>query len=351
MKIKISFILFLFLSALCFSQVIKGSVVSTADQPLSNVKIYIDGSQVSSITDAKGIFDISIPNIKQGNIVFQKDGYQDFVYPLQQAMNKTLKVVLEKERLIEEVKLIGYSSKDYEKYINTFFDNFLGISREGVSIENPKEVKFAYDKTERILRAQAKKPLIIFNKKLGYTIEYKLMSFYIDHRNSISQYTGTSFYTPIKASESKNRVYKMNRLNAYYGSVQHFFKSVFNNSVNKEGFILDRIKHMEGQKALALVEKDLQASAYRSETDGKVYFEFPDILMVSYKKYLFDISKREVVRTNSYSTINSYVETRGIRYHITSDGNYSDPDQMLFQKSWAMDKVAKMLPLDYEPEK
>lgn len=351
MKIKISFILFLFLSALCFSQVIKGSVVSTADQPLSNVKIYIDGSQVSSITDAKGIFDISIPNIKQGNIVFQKDGYQDFVYPLQQAMNKTLKVVLEKERLIEEVKLIGYSSKDYEKYINTFFDNFLGISREGVSIENPKEVKFAYDKTERILRAQAKKPLIIFNKKLGYTIEYKLMSFYIDHRNGISQYTGTSFYTPIKASESKNRVYKMNRLNAYYGSVQHFFKSVFNNSVNKEGFILDRIKHMEGQKALALVEKDLQASAYRSETDGKVYFEFPDILMVSYKKYLFDISKREVVRTNSYSTINSYVETRGIRYHITSDGNYSDPDQMLFQKSWAADKVAKMLPLDYEPEK
>ena len=336
---------------MCFSQVIKGSVVTTAEQPLSNVKIYIDGSQVSSITDAKGIFDISIPNIKQGNIVFQKDGYQDFVYPLQQAMNKSLKVVLEKERLIEEVKLIGYSSKDYEKYINTFFDNFLGISREGVSIENPKEVKFAYDKTERILRAQAKKPLIIINKKLGYTIEYKLMSFYVDHRNGISQYTGTSFYTPVKASESKNRVYKMNRLNAYYGSVQHFFKSVFNNSVNKEGFILDRIKQMEGQKALALVEKDLQAPAYRSEMDGKVYFEFPDILMVSYKKYLFDISKREVIRTNSYSTINSYVETRGIRYHITSDGNYSEPDQMLFQKSWAADKVAKMLPLDYEPEK
>ncbi len=46
-----------------------------------------------------------------------------------------------------------------------FLDNFLGVSREGVSIENPKEVKFAYDKTERILRAQAKKPLIIVNKK------------------------------------------------------------------------------------------------------------------------------------------------------------------------------------------
>lgn len=81
------------------------------------------------------------------------------------------------------------------------------------------------------------------------------MSFYVDYRNGISQYTGTSFYTPVKASESKSRVYKMNRLNAYYGSVQHFFKSVFNNSVNKEGFILDRVKHMEGQKALALVEK------------------------------------------------------------------------------------------------
>ena len=188
-------------------------------------------------------------------------------------------------------------------------------------------------------------------KPIKTEIEYKLMSFYVDHRNGISQYTGTSFYTPVKASESKNRVYKMNRLNAYYGSVQHFFKSVFNNSVSKEGFILDRVKQMEGQKALALVEKDLQAPAYRSEMDGKVYFEFPDILMVSYKKYLFDISKREVIRTNSYSTINSYVETRGIRYHITSDGNYSDPDQMLFQKSWAADKVAKMLPLDYEPEK
>ena len=46
--------------------------------------------------------------------------------------------------------------KDYEKHISTFWIISWGVSREGVSIENPKEVKFAYDKTERILRAQAK---------------------------------------------------------------------------------------------------------------------------------------------------------------------------------------------------
>ena len=134
----------------------------------------------------------------------------------------------------------------------------------------------------------------------------------------------------------------MNRLNAYYGSVQHFFKSVFNNSVNKEGFILDRVKQMEGQKALALVEKIFRHLHTEEERMAKVYFEFPDILMVSYKKYLFDISKREGCKTNSYSTINSYVETRGIRYHITSDGNYSDPIRC-FSRSpgQAMDKVAK----------
>ncbi|WP_407482576.1 carboxypeptidase-like regulatory domain-containing protein [Elizabethkingia meningoseptica] len=350
MAAKIYTVLFLFLSIWYFSQTIKGTVVSSGDQPLQGVKIYIDGSQVSSVTDANGNFNISVQSIKQGNVIFQKEGYQDFAYSLQQAFNKTLRVVLDKERLIEEVKLVGYSSKDYNKYINVFLDNFLGINREGVSIKNPKEMKFSYDKKENILRARAGKPLLIVNKNLGYTVEYKLMSFSVDYRNGISQYTGTSFYTPFKASDSKSLTYKMNRLNAYYGSVQHFFKALYSNKVNQEGFTVDRVKEMENKKALALTERDLPASAYRSEDNGKVYFEFPDIFMLSYRKYLFDILKRQVVKTNTYTTISSYVITNGVRYNITSDGNYSDPDQMLFQKSWAVDKVARMLPLDYEPE-
>lgn len=61
------------------------------------------------------------------------------------------------------------------------------------------------------------------------------MTFYVHHRNGISQYTGTSFYTPVKASESKNRIYKMNRLNAYYGSVQHFLNLYLVIALAKKG--------------------------------------------------------------------------------------------------------------------
>ena len=75
----------------------------------------------------------------------------------------------------------------------------------------------------------------------------------------------------------------MNRLNAYYGSVQHFLNLYLIIALAKKGLSWIRVKQMEGQKALALVERDLQAPAYREEQDGKIYFEFPDILMVSYK--------------------------------------------------------------------
>ncbi|MEY8761321.1 carboxypeptidase-like regulatory domain-containing protein [Chryseobacterium tongliaoense] len=385
---KKTILLFLFIFPLygIFSQTIKGRIVNDIDQPLSNVSIYLDGTKKATTSKEDGSFTLDLSAGTLGNIVFQKDHYETFSTDISEVLNKTLKVVLIKANTIEEVKIIPYTEEAYKNYINYFLDTFIGYDKKNVRIKNQRSLKFSYDKKNKLLRVKAPTPLIIENKNLGYEIQYNLISYTVNFDLNMTNYTGTSFFKEIKNTDQV----KLNRMNAYEGSLLHFFRSVYSSEVSKEGFIVNKIvkvpnpnypteeefnrlkvftemiknsrdvkipedigdiirrKNREKPYGLALTKAKIPESDYSGKTGDQVFFSFKDMLQVNYMKYFYELKNRQFVKSTVPVALSSYLHPEGETFEVSKDGNISNPDLLINEGDFTKNKIENMLPLDYQ---
>ncbi|WP_185146926.1 carboxypeptidase-like regulatory domain-containing protein [Chryseobacterium echinoideorum] len=369
------------------AQMIKGKIVNDLEKPIANVNIYLDGTTTGTISAQDGSFSLSLPSKNNNTLVFQKDYYETFRINSSEVAGKTLKVVLLRVQEIEELKIIPFTERAYKDYINYFLRAFIGEDRENVKIKNQRTLKFSYDKESKILRVKAPQTLIIENKKLGYTIDYNLQEFKADFENKTTLFIGTSFFRETKSSDK----IKINRLNAFYGSQVHFFRSVYKGNTKEEGYTvnalskipndkypseeeLDRLKNFhknfKPKETLSLPEdiKDISQrkanempyktviskmnipeSDYTKKIDGVLLLDFKDILQVNYHKYTYILKKGSYVKDEYPIKQTSYLHSNDNISEIYSNGNTSDPAGLMNQGSFSTDKIDKLLPLDYEP--
>ncbi len=386
-RILLFYILVGFVSK-CFSQIISGKIQSENGNAVSDVNIYLDGTKISTISIIDGTFQLDIQGQKSGNLIFQKDNYETSIFPLNQAIGKSVKVFINPVKEIEEVVIIPYTEKAYKDFINYFLDRFIGLDREGVSIKNQRTLQFSYDKKNQFLKVKAPQTLVIENKKLGYTIQYNLINFEADFRKKTTSYLGTSFFK----ENSNKKAIVLNRMNAYKGSVMHFLRSLYNMDLEKEGYIVNharRIKnpsypteaelqklqdHFEITKAqkisnipwtdeleaiaqkksknpefvMVILKTKLQESDFTKRKDGRLFLNFEDLLQINYQKYYYEIKKGELVKTTTFSTQSSIVHPEGLEFEVFPEGNISDPDLLILEDSFSNQNVSKMLPLDYQ---
>jgi hypothetical protein len=259
------------------AQIIKGKVLNEIDQPIPNTSIYLDGTTIGTTSKEDGSFTLDLSSKKNANLVFQKENYETVTTPITEVVNKTLKVVLMKTNTIEEVRIIPYTEEAYKNFINYFLDTFIGSDKENVRIKNQRTLKFSYDKKGKILNVKAPKTLIIENKNLGYEIEYNLMSFSADFNVNMFNYAGTSFF---KETKDTDRI-KLNRMNAYEGSMLHFFRCVFQSTVSEEGFIVNKVIEVPNPKYPT--EDELgKLSNFREMIKNSRDLKIPKILAILY---------------------------------------------------------------------
>ncbi|WP_267404360.1 MULTISPECIES: carboxypeptidase-like regulatory domain-containing protein [unclassified Chryseobacterium] len=382
--------LLLFLVLLPFyqviAQIIKGTVTNDAEQKIANVTIYIDGTKIGTNSKEDGSFSLNSPANNSGNIVFQKEGYETFSTPLSAVLNKTLKVVLLKSNDIEEVRIIPYTEEAYKNFINYFLDNFLGFDRENVRIKNQRTLKFAFDKKNQILKVKAPKTLLIENKILGYQIEYNLINFAADFNTKMVNYVGTSFFRETKNSDK----IKLNRMNAYDGSALHFFRSIYQNTISKDQFIVNHVVKVPNPKypteeelarlsnfkemariskissvpndildisqrknankpyALAITKTLIPDTDYVKRENRKVLFTFKDMLQVNYQKYEYELKGKQFIKTKDPVVISSFLHPEGETFEVSKDGNITNPDLLITEGDFSKNKIENMLPLDYQ---
>ncbi len=386
---KKTILLFLFLFPLYFTiaQIIRGTVVNDAEQKIPNVSIYIDGTKIGTTSKEDGSFSLSLPSKNLGNIIFQKEDYETFAASISEVLDKNLKVVLLKTNTIEEVRIIPYTEEAYKRYINYFLNSFIGNDQTNVKIKNQKSLKFAYDKANKTLKVKAPKTLIIENKNLGYEIEYNLMSFSADFNSNMVNYTGTSFFKETKNSDKV----KLNRMNAYDGSSLHFFRSIYNNRISEDKFVVNHVvkvpnpkypieeelnilknfaemsraskamikipeeisniahrKSSEKPYALAITKTMIPDSDYVKRNGDKVFFTFKDMLQVNYSKYYYELKGKEFIKSNIPVVITSYLHPEGETFEVSKDGNISTPDMLITEGDFSKNKIENMLPLDYQ---
>jgi len=387
MKRILLFCIFLGFVSNCFSQIISGKIQTESGAAIPDVNVYLDGTKISTTSITDGTFKLDAQGQKSGNLIFQKDNYETSIFPVNQAVGKSVKVIINPVKEIEEVVIIPYTEQAYKDFINFFLDKFLGFDREKVTIKNQRTLKFSYDKKNQFLKVKAPQTLIIENKKLGYTIQYNLINFESDFKKKSSSYLGTSFFKD--NSFRKNII--LNRINAYKGSLMHFFRSLYKDELEMEGFIVNHARRIRNPKypseaevqelqdyysfvrsqknmevrlsaelqdianrknenpefLIAILKTKMKESDYTKRKDGRLFLDFEDLLQVNYQKYFYEIKKGEIVKSSGASTQTSFIHPDALEFEIYPEGICSEPDQLILEDHFSNQNVSKMLPLDY----
>lgn len=196
---------------------------------------------------------------------------------------------------------------------------------------------------EPIFKVTASQPLIVDLPRLGYELQVTQLNFTAEYiaGNAGSVILGYFYYQPYDATrKSKIKKQQKNRKAAYYNSRQHFFRALYANQLEENGFtiierpsnkkiniddylkpIKDNIREVDGLK-----NKELLV-LYHSRAKG-------DPAPINEKKASFIVQ----------SKILFLCEICKIR----NDGTTSDAN-IVFGNWIGMKKVGSMLPDDYRP--
>jgi hypothetical protein len=177
--IRFGLILFFF-PAVSFSQsqsgIVRGLVTdSLTGLPVQNLAVFIPFTSKGTTTNSKGEYTLDQLPAGSYNLMFRHVAYRTVTKFITVEENKSTVldlIVSESDFKIEEVVKLG-GKADWEQSLMIFKKYFLGDT-QGTScqIKNPRDLVFYYDGD--ILMAQARQPLEVVNRYLGYEITYFL---------------------------------------------------------------------------------------------------------------------------------------------------------------------------------
>src|SRR5262249_7080918 len=149
--------------------------------------------------------------------------------PIKLSMQMDLKV-----QELSEVTVEPTDPNGLQNWGKLFFDNFLGTSFAGsrCRIVNKNALRFRYNQSQGKLTVIADEPLIIENDYLGYTLQYQLEEFTYTQQDHVIFFYGYTLFKEKSAHTSKRFIDR--RQEVYNGSMAHFMKSLYNDSLQEE---------------------------------------------------------------------------------------------------------------------
>ncbi|HEX7844539.1 MAG TPA: carboxypeptidase-like regulatory domain-containing protein [Chitinophagaceae bacterium] len=399
----ILFLLFLSLPALS-QRTIKGRVVNVANgAAIPGSSVFITNTSKGTVSDASGNFELTdVPSGKH-ELVISSIGYETTVYPFSDAeLPLRLRVELKiKVKELQNVTVEPYVEEGWDKWGNTFKENFLGYTANAkrCRINNEWSIRFRYFKKSDRLIAFSDVPIEIENKALGYRITYQLEDFEINFKEGLSVFMGYSLYEELDKDKKK---WARKREEAYNGSLMHFIRSLYADSLHENGFEMRRlfkVPNEEKQRVkniypvthssaiaggtfvitqpkdglhpdstayyrgvlrqpdfLELYGKDLLTAdsvIVKRDGDYKLFY-WENYLFITYKNELEDaafLQSKMQMRSPYHQRSSLYLPELNPLW-IERNGNYYNPRDMFFMGYWGWsDKMGDSLPLDYQPGK
>lgn len=355
----------LFQTTFAQSIVEKGLVLDKlTNQPITGASVFINASGIGAVCASDGSFNLSkFIQAQFGHSVLTivAMGYETANFNL---ANHKGAVVIYLNPIVKELETVTVTAAEkngWEKYGKDFIESFLSYSEFSklCTIQNPEVLKFYYEPNTNTLQVNARKPLIIQNKALGYKITYWLESFEHNYRTRIMTYSGlTLFEDLIRPNKRKAQAAKWlkNRDAAYQGSVMHFIRSVHAGQLAESGFVVRRLEKVEGSrkgKYNNVVDPKILAEADFSDTiEGKKFIQFPSYLYVLFSKeseelpYLAKLHPFKMPNPALQTTIVQLVGTKAVE--IFSNGHLEPAISFFLDGYWSYEKLDKLLPLDYK---
>ena len=388
----------LLLSSVVHSQkLLKGVVVDKENgQPLAGASVFLSNTSVGTTANGQGAFTLIIPEGKYDFIV-SSIGFETYNQTITTAsLPESLTVKLTpKAKELANVIVEPFEKDGWEKWGKFFLDNFIGTSAlsRNCIIKNKNVIKFRQSKKTNEITAIALEPLLIENKALGYTVRYQLEDFNYNFKTRYLYYGGYPFFEQMKGSAARLRRWEREREAVYYGSMMHFMRSLFRNTIVEENFEVYALKKLPNtekarvreanSKRVRSVSKSITINNIASDSadyydrvlaqedyidvvgnkkligDSIAYavnattagLDFKDYLLVIYKKGTVPTEYQKQFPKNGTSKMSQVTLINGKPIEIQANGSYYMPADFLSLGYWAWsEKIATMLPFDYKPK-
>ncbi|HMK19711.1 MAG TPA: carboxypeptidase-like regulatory domain-containing protein [Chitinophagaceae bacterium] len=373
-----SVLFFLFFSFIqnSFSQqfYIRGRVTDIETQlPLKGASVYINNTTKGSTTNDNGDFELGPLQPGRYEVVASFVGYDALLYSAEiKSSNLRISFKVEKkEEMLREVLVL--SSELRKRYLDIFKKYVIGqtIAAEHCQIKNIEEVQFASGETKDEIVAYTEKALVIENPELGYTIHFDLIEFYYNKATNGAYFFGYTRFVDWGKDEKTKKKWIRKRREAYDGSTVHFFRSLVNKNLTKEGFTVYQLLNMKKEKkdstgmnitiqkndqGMKMATRAIEDSMIRIYPDSvyKIYeLRVKDGWRVMYSKNT-DL-KTEMMKKNFISGQPSTGTISGLRLReepvlVNARGIILTPIRLFYDGIWGYERLANMLPEDYEVE-
>ena len=274
---------------------------SLTQKPLPLATVYINGTTQGTTTDHDGRFELKVSSYP-ATVVFSFVGYRPQALDLTRNPGE-LKIMLSTSFELPEVVVSGKADEVDKKELDYFKSMFLGDDRWGknATIRNEKalminasyqpinyirRIKFSsfakqfgstdivdtsieFDDTVKVRKsvftAWAYEPLIIDLPLLGYVLYVDLVKFSVVQVNNVisCNILGYFYYKPYeKLKKRQAERIEENRRKAYYGSSQHFLKSLAQDRLAENGYIFTIPEQIVKRKRTISMYKPVDIKKY-----------------------------------------------------------------------------------------
>jgi hypothetical protein len=337
-KILMSFSLVLWLGHGAFAQ-IKGTITDqTTHQPVIGASIYVNNTTYGCQSNIDGQFDLQTFPEPPFQIIVSSVGYQSASFDVRDKQMSGVQINLKpKANDLNEVVIIAPEKNGWELYGKEFIRDFIGYSAfaDECEILNKKDIEFRDDRKNNRLLVSVQKPIKIRNNATGYLITYWLDNYELDYLSKRLFYKGNVQFEVLQSKKEKtiNR-WKANRESAYNGSLNHFMRSVYNNTVYEDSFelrVYKRIKTEEYGKTVPFKTIHLNGkndSAISKAVVSYLYYSDNDLVQLqpSIEKWLH--AKTPYRFTLEEKQLDSSTE---IKHKVTFDYDTENPKEKSIQ--------------------
>jgi hypothetical protein len=326
MKKIILFLLLISFFQVGHSQKVRGIILDKSDHTKINfASIYINGTSFGTNSDQNGYFELDITKFSSLPLTISALGYYS-VTLTDFSREKSVEILLTPKtfELNEVIVKAKSTSKERKANLKLFKEQFLGSSYNGQNcvIMNESDITFKNGISGDTLKAFALKPILIVNNALGYKLTYYLDSFEYYRKSKSFLYKGNAYFSEdMSAALTQKNFFEKRRKNAYLGSRSHFFSSLWTNSLNSNGFII------------------------QNSVDESINYEDIVIVRAGFKKYLSYKSNLYIYYLSKSPT--SYFEPLKEQLFFDSNG-YFDGSGVKIIGKMAQQRIGDLLPYDYK---
>jgi len=340
MKKLASICISLFLGHAAYSQIIKGKIYDDQDQStIPYASVYFSGTMVGTASDADGNFQLDITKYKLKPLIIRAIGFETY----------TLKIIPGKDPYkiyltpslyeIEEVSVATKSlARKRKAYLRLFKSEFLGKTgnERYCEILNESDISFNYGSDKDIVKAFASEPIVVYNGSLGYLITYYLDEFSYDKKRDVVTFRGDIVFKEdlaLKNSDMRTTYHKKREL-AYSGSCMHFFRALWADNLEANGFSVNRSSNEQSSDAFPAM--------YTVDEDVR-YMDMviQDNRNNKYLMYSENLAITHMSQSSRITLLKSKV--------VFEQNGFFDPSAIRWDGQMATQRVADMLPYEYSP--